>query len=355
MCCITFNWEESDAMEKVKHFARHKSVAWAVIELTEFCNFNCAWCYASTGYGSKIKRHQMSRIDVKKLIDKLSESGVRQVTYSGGEPTLYPDLKWAVSYAKDKGMIVHMNTNGYLLTRKLASKLKGLGLSQVEINIDSIHPERHDKTRGMEGSFQRAMDALKNANDMGIAQVMQTVITRENQDEIIKIAKLARSIGVHRYRLWDVMPSGEASDKMELRPTKYIDILKELDTFAFQTKAKSIEAGEPLFPLDHKTKLDVIDSSCVCARGLLMNVSARGDAYFCCTYRKPLYNVFDAIERGKVIRDFHKQKLKEFVRSLNIPAVCVNCKLFERCRGGCPTRIGYTEDRRDYWCEMPTS
>ena len=40
MCCITFNWVESDAVEKVKHFARKGTVAWAVIELTDFCNFN---------------------------------------------------------------------------------------------------------------------------------------------------------------------------------------------------------------------------------------------------------------------------------------------------------------------------
>ena len=49
MCCITFNWKESDAMEKVRHFSRHRTVAWAVVEVTEFCNFNCEWCYASTG------------------------------------------------------------------------------------------------------------------------------------------------------------------------------------------------------------------------------------------------------------------------------------------------------------------
>lgn len=350
MCCITFNWAENDAMEKVKHFARHGSVAWAVVELTDFCNFNCEWCYASTGYGSKIKRHQMSMDDVKSLIDAFVRSGMRQVTYSGGEPTLYPHLKEAVSYAGEHGMIVHMNTNGYLLTKRLANELSELGLSQVEINIDSIHPGNHNTTRGMKGSFNKAIRALKNARDAGMTSVMQTVITRGNQDEIVNIAKLARSIGVQRYRLWDVMPSGEALGKDEIRPTRYLDILKELDCFAKNTGAVSIEAGEPLFPLDHETKLDVIDSSCVCARGLLMNVSTKGDAYFCCTYRKSLYNVFDAIRSGELVRDTHKRKLKEFLKTLNMPGACSKCSLFERCGGGCPTRTGYADDKKDYWC-----
>jgi radical SAM protein with 4Fe4S-binding SPASM domain len=276
---------------------------------------------------------------------------VKQVTYSGGEPTLYPHIKEAIANAKGQGMVVHMNTNGYLLNRSLLKELKKIGLSQIEINIDSICPEKHDKIRGMNGSFRKAVDALKCAKDAGITCVVQTVITKENENEIINIAKFVKSLGIHRYRLWDVMPSGEASCKMELRPNKYIEILKELDVFAARANAKSIEAGEPLFPLDYKAKLKVIDSSCVCAAGLLMNVSARGDIYFCCTYRKSLYNIFDAINRGEVIKEFHEQKLKEFLKSLGIPSKCGTCKLFDRCMGGCPTRRGYREDDVDYWCE----
>jgi radical SAM protein with 4Fe4S-binding SPASM domain len=350
MCCITYNWAYNDAAEKVRHFGRNRTVAWAVVELTDFCNFNCAWCYASTGYKSKIKRHQMSMRDVKKLIRGLRKSGVRQVTYSGGEPTIYPHLKEAVSFAKKSGMVVHMNTNGYLLDERLARELKELGLSQVEINIDSTNPKKHDRTRGVKGSFGRAVAALKNAKAAGIMCVVQTVITRDNENEINRIAEFARSLGVQRYRLWDVMPSGEAKNT-DLRPGKYLEILKSLDEFAYRTGAESIEAGEPLFPLDYKPKLRVIDSSCVCATGLLMNVSAKGDAYFCCTYRKPMYNVFDALKEGKKIKEHHGEKLKEFLGTLKLPSKCRSCRLFERCRGGCITRTGYTKSGVDYWCE----
>jgi radical SAM protein with 4Fe4S-binding SPASM domain len=338
-------------MDKVRHFSLNKSVSWAVIELTDFCNFNCAWCYASTGCKSEIRRRQMSLADLKKLIRSLADSGVRQVTYSGGEPTMYPHIREAIRYAKNHGMVVHMNTNGYLLTRKLVRDLTRLGLSQMEINIDSIDPEKHDRIRGKKGSFRKVIEALKLTKEAGITCVVQTVMTSENENEITSILKLARSFGVQRYRLWDVMPSGEAANKLGMRPKKYMKILRYLDDFTFREGAKSIEAGEPLFPLDYKTKLKVIDSSCVCAAGLLMNVSAAGDVYFCCTYRKPFYNVFDAMKRGDVIKDYHKAMLKVFLESMRIPQKCRSCSLFDRCGGGCPTRSGYTRNGVDYWCK----
>lgn len=343
ICVVTFDWEDVDAREKVKHFEKTKSVSWAVVELTESCNFKCIWCYASSGYS----KNHMSWENYQKLVKILSDAGLKQITLSGGEPTLYPYLKEAVKLAKDSGFIVHMNTNGYLFTKELANELKKLGLSQIQTNIDSLDPKKHDYVRGKEGSFHRAVDALKNAKETGITCVSQTVLTKLNENEIFDIFKFARSLGIQRCRVWDITPSGEASGKMDIRPTNYVETLRKLDEFAYNLGAKYIESGDPLFPNGYKTKLDVYVGYCFAAYGGFLSISPDGLIYSCPTNHTPLFNIFECSGNFKEI---FKEKVKEFYGSINSSPECKECGSLEKCRGGCPTRRKYIDFKKDYFC-----
>ncbi len=349
MCVVTFDWEENDAMEKVKRFRRKKSSVWAVIEVTNNCNLNCIWCYANSGNRAKIKREYMGLTDLKKLVRILKDSGLNQITYSGGEPTVYPKIREAVRIAKDHDFVVHMNTNGFALTRSFARELKSLGLSQIQTNIDSVKPEKHDYLRGRKDSFYRAVSALKNANEIGITCVSQTVLTKENEREIVDIFKFARSLGLQRCRVWDMMPSsGCALENFDIRPTSYIKSLKELTKFAERTGGKHIESGEPFFPLNFKTNLKVSHVPCVASHGVLVNFAYNGDVYYCVTQREPMFNIFRDLD-GR-FDEFYKMKLGGFLKKAKLNPKCMDCKFFEKCKGGCYTRRSYSKEGVDYWC-----
>ncbi len=346
MCVVTFDWEESDAYEKVKLFMENRKLAWAVVEVTNACNLNCKWCYANNGYKSKIKREHIPKGRLDRLLKILSRSGVRQVTLSGGEPTVYPHLRYAVKKAKDLGFVVHMNTNGYLLTRKLARELAELGLSQVQINIDSMDSKTHDSVRGRKGSFRRAIQALKNAKAAGMTCVSQTVLTKDNENEIVDIFRFARSHGIQRCRVWDMMPSeGCGLESIEIRPTNYIKTLERLVSFAEETGAKHIEIGEPHFPLK-KARIPTSYVSCVATAGVLTNISCTGDVFFCVTQRNPMMNVFSLEES---FQEAYRKSLDEFMSSFSIPSECLECPESERCRAGCYTRREHAKGL-DYWC-----
>ncbi len=347
MCVVTFDWEENDAAEKVKFFMNKRRLAWAVVEVTNACNFNCVWCYANNGYKSRIRRKHMPKNRLDRLLRILSSSGVRQVTFSGGEPTVYPHLRHAVKKAKGMGFVVHMNTNGYLLTRKLAMELAGLGLSQVQINIDSIKCESHDSVRGRKGSFRRAIQALKNAKAAGMTCVSQTVLTKNNEDEILDIFRAARGMGIQRCRVWDMMPSeGCGIESFDIRPTNYVKSLGDIALFAEKSGAKHIEAGEPFFPF-HRTKIPVSHVSCVATAGVLTNIAFNGDVYFCVTQRKPMMNVFKL--NGERFHEAYEKKLQDFVSEFQVPAKCMSCPASERCKSGCYTRREHAKGV-DYWC-----
>jgi radical SAM protein with 4Fe4S-binding SPASM domain len=343
ICVVTFDWEDVDAREKVRHFEEKKSVSWAVVELTESCNFKCIWCYASSGLSNK----HMSWENYQKLIKILSDAGVKQITLSGGEPTLYPHIREAVKLAKDSGFVVHMNTNGYLFTKELANELKGLGLSQIQTNIDSLDPKKHDYVRGKEGSFHRVVEVLKNAKAAGITCVSQTVLTKLNENEIFDIFIFARSLGIQRCRVWDITPSGEASGKMDIRPTNYVETLQKLDELAYNLGAKHIESGDPLFPNGYKTKLDVSLGYCIAVAGMLINIGYNGDAYFCVTQRGIMFNVFRDLN-GRNMKDVYNAKLEEFMKAAKINSECSSC-VSSSCKGGCYTRRSL--ENKDYFCQ----
>jgi len=352
MCIVTFGWEMTDAIKKFERFKKTKSLGWATIELIDNCNHRCIYCYANSG--SNPKPTYMSKKDSERLIQILANAGVKQITCSGGEPLMYPYIEDFVKNAGDHGIIVHMNTNGYFLTRELANRLAKYGLTQIQINIDSLDPKKHDYIRGKKGSFRRTIQAFKNAWEVGLTCVKQTVVTKLNEGEVFDIIKFARSIGVQRCRTWDLTPSkGRAGETIDLRPTNYLDMLKKLTKLACKNGAKNIESCDPVFPLDFKTNLNVTGGFCVNTTGLMLNVTPEGDVPFCCTQRESLYNIFIAADNGENIAEYHKSKIEEYVQSIQsiLPLKCKEtCNFFKKCMGGCYTRVMHTLPHEDYVC-----
>lgn len=351
MCAITFDWKENDAHVKFRHFVKTGALSWAVIELLDNCNFKCKWCFVN----AKSKGSHMPKETAFKLIDYFADNGLKQITFSGGEPLLYPHIKDVISYAHDYGFIVHLNTNGYFFNKQTAMELKERGLSQFETNIDSMNPEKHDYIRGKKGSFDRAVKAIENGIEVGLNCVMQTVLTKKNEDEIFDIFEFAHSLGVQRSRVWDMTPSDgvakENIDSLDLRPTNYIETLKKLTEFAILKGVKNIESADPLFPLNYPVPTNVTGSFCVFAMGLVVNVSPQGDIYFCCTERQPIYNIFDVMDSGD-IKEIHRELLRNLPHFHKIPNDCKICSSFGKCRGGCYTRLKYANYIGDYWCEQ---
>ena len=349
MCVITFDWEENDANVKVENFMKNGTLSWYVIELTHRCNFSCVWCYAGSGKGNP-EFDDMPLEKLEAILDFISKNGVRQVTFSGGEPTIYPKLTDAVRAAHERGLIVHLNSNGFLLDEAFLRRLKEAGLSQVQINIDSLQPERHDKVRGMPNSHERAMDALRIASGMGITAVSQTVITKDNEREVVEILKKARRLGVQRCRIWDMVLSGTALENKEILPTDFISSVKEVVKFAKETGARHIESGDPMFPLGEDYEIPISGGLCAAINGGFATIAPNGVVFPCATIREGLYNIFDAMNDGRPLAELHKDAIKAYREKIGMPSGCAECEHADRCFGGCPTRR--INGDVDYWCSL---
>jgi len=100
------------------------------------CNLACTYCHEYDKHSPPVPTDEMLR-----RIDKLCELGTSIITFSGGEPTLHPDLDRLIRCARSGGAIVTIITNGYLLTPDRIRRLNAAGLDYLQISIDNVLPD----------------------------------------------------------------------------------------------------------------------------------------------------------------------------------------------------------------------
>lgn len=207
---LRYNRDSARLPSGMLQFSRDKKpvVVW---NCTKTCNLKCVHCYA----GSDAQRYdELSTDEAKVMIDDLAQFGCPVLLFSGGEPTLRPDLVELMAYARSKGMRVVISTNGTLITQERAEEYAKVGLSYVGVSLDGSR-EVHDKFRGIEGSFDRALEGIEHARNAGIKVGLRFTINRMNYQEIPKIFDLMEERHINRICLYHLVYAGRGSALME--------------------------------------------------------------------------------------------------------------------------------------------
>ena len=180
-----------------------RMVAW---ELTRSCNLFCAHCRSSSVQNAYTD--ELSTEECLRLIDSIVEIGKPVLILSGGEPLLRPDLFQIASYAVGKGLRVAMGTNGTLITRDLAVKLKAVPVSRVAVSVDFPTPELQDKFRGKAGAFRAAVSGIAQLRQAGIEVQINSTVTRLNMKYLDALLDLALKSGAAAFHPFMLVPTG---------------------------------------------------------------------------------------------------------------------------------------------------
>lgn len=154
------------------------------LELTRACNLKCIHCLNNSGIKQK---DELTKDELLKLIKKLSSLGVQEIRFTGGEPLLFNGIYDLIRFATEEGICTSLGTNGTLVTKEVAKKLKESGLKKVVVSIDG-NKKTHDKIRGKK-NYQKAMNGLKYLKQNDINVRVNSVIMESNMDDVIKLAK----------------------------------------------------------------------------------------------------------------------------------------------------------------------
>jgi 12,18-didecarboxysiroheme deacetylase len=210
--------EPSDAIRYGRHsgklpshllqFSRDKKpvVVW---NATRRCNLKCVHCYA---HAKDIPYdNELSTQEGRALIDDLAGFGVPVILFSGGEPLVRRDLAELAGYAVEKGIRAVISTNGTLITPEKAKVLKDIGLSYVGVSLDGM-AEIHDKFRGVNGAFQKAMEGIRHCQDVGIKVGLRFTINKFNVAEIPAIFDLLEEREIPRICFYHLVYAGRGSE-----------------------------------------------------------------------------------------------------------------------------------------------
>jgi radical SAM protein with 4Fe4S-binding SPASM domain len=206
-------------------------VSW---NLTRKCNLKCPHCYINAT--TQELKNELTTEESKNLIDQICEVSRPLLILSGGEPLLRPDVYELVRYGASKGLKMGLGSNGSLIDAIAAKRLKDAGIETVSISLDSHIPEQHDEFRGVGGSWEKSVGAIKALQENGVLVQVNTTLTQQNYDQIDDIMSLAENLGVENFHLFFLVPTGRGVKMTDISPAKYENMIKT--TFAKVAKHK---------------------------------------------------------------------------------------------------------------------
>ena len=94
------------------------------IEVTRRCPLECLHCYNNLPMGDmEAKRRELTKEEHFKMLDELAEMGCFWLLYTGGEIFARKDFLEIYTYAKKKGFLITLFTNGTIITEQIADYL----------------------------------------------------------------------------------------------------------------------------------------------------------------------------------------------------------------------------------------
>ena len=158
------------------------------IEPTNNCNFHCRFCPLGTGIIKRSKGY-MSDETVDRLCEDVKKYGVGGVRLVGeGEPLLHPKVFDIVKKFKAVGVLVHIITNGSLLTEEKARKLIEAGLDGIKISFQGTDEGTYGEMR-IGGDYLKTLQVVRSLYSMRGAATrpyiqVSTTITEESNEQV---------------------------------------------------------------------------------------------------------------------------------------------------------------------------
>lgn len=197
-----------------------------VWDFTKQCNLMCKHCYINAvPHPSEDELSLEEKLDV---VDQLDRAGVAAIAFSGGEPLMNKDFWEVAEYANEKGFFLSIASNGTLITKEVAERLKSVGVRYAEISLDSPYAEKHDSFRGIPGAFNRTVEGIRNVVKVGIDVGIAITSTKINKDDVLKMVDLSRSLGASKLIVFNFVPTGRGEFHLDLNPWEREELLRNL-------------------------------------------------------------------------------------------------------------------------------
>jgi|Deesub1362A_J573_1020465.scaffolds.fasta_scaffold00131_17 radical SAM protein len=198
------------------------SIMW---ESTIACGLACKHCKASAKKNPD--RDELTTTEAYRLVDQMVEFGREYpiLRITGGNALLRSDIFKIIRYARDLGVRVTIAPSTTpLLHRENLRRLKDSGVEVVAMSIDGPNAELHDSFRGVKGTFNIMVKAVKYMREIKLPFRLMTTVSKFNAKELPEILSLSEKLGAVGWYLYMLIPTGRAKEEYALTPQEYEDV-----------------------------------------------------------------------------------------------------------------------------------
>jgi radical SAM protein with 4Fe4S-binding SPASM domain len=307
------------------------------IAITYRCNLQCTFCYAGCNCTTNPvgDDREMSTAEVLDVLGAIRQDAqVPSVSFTGGEPTLRPDLTDLVAEASRLGMRVNLITNGTRITAEYAETLKAAGLDSAQVSLEGVTAGTHEKVTAIARSFERTVAGVGHLKRAGIAVHTNTTINRDNLMECGAMPEFVKhELGNAKFSMNLVVPTGSAALNERL-VVRYSELGPHLLAIAAESERHDVEfmwySPTPMCmfnPIAH----GLGNKGCSACEGLL-SVGANGDVIPCASYDETVGNLLEQ----DVIDVWQSDRAEQFRDKFLAHPQCRDCEDFQVCNGACP-------------------
>jgi radical SAM protein len=186
------------------------TIAW---EVTRACAYACVHCRADAQHQRNPR--ELSTEEAKTLIERLAAFGNNPILiFTGGDPMMRPDLFELISYATQKGLRCSLTPTATALpTKARLEKVREAGIRRIALSLDAPRAEIHDAFRQVPGSWQRTMDILHRAQDVGLSVQVNTTVSKHNVDILHEMVPFIQEVNAVQWSVFFLVPTGRAQIK----------------------------------------------------------------------------------------------------------------------------------------------
>jgi len=189
---------------------RRPIVVW---NITRRCNLKCIHCYSDSD--AREYPGELTLDQCRSVLDDLAQFGVPGVLLSGGEPLIHPHFFDLASYARAQGLRLTLSTNGTLIDRDAAQRLKDTGFAYVGISLDGIGAT-HDHFRGRQGAFEKTVAAFRHCKAVGQKVGLRLTLSTHNIADLDRILDFIEVEDIDRVCFYHLVYSGRGSNVVDV-------------------------------------------------------------------------------------------------------------------------------------------
>jgi radical SAM protein len=213
-------------------------------ETTRACLLSCVHCRASA-----IREPlpgELTTDEGLRLIDQVASFGSPSpiMVFTGGDPLLRADLFELLSHAAEKGVrfAVSPAVTG-LLTRDALKRIKDAGVSAISVSLDGACAETHDSIRRIEGTYERTLQAMRDAVSVGLNIQVNSLVMKSNYLELPQLFHQIRALGVKTWELFFLVRVGRGTAVEDLSPEENESVCNFLyDASLYGLMVRTVEA-----------------------------------------------------------------------------------------------------------------